>query len=87
VAVAYRGAGHDAAGQGSGLLPFLVCPQLTLNQNAGCQSPLNPIIRTILATTGGLLPWSALAGLMLVAAGLGAFRRRTRAEARQQAAH
>jgi LPXTG-motif cell wall-anchored protein len=64
----------------------LICPQVTLNQNAGCQSPLDPIIRTILATTGGLSPWTLVAGLLLVVAGLAAFRRRTRGERRQQAA-
>jgi LPXTG-motif cell wall-anchored protein len=99
VAVGYQALGGGTAARGSagrwasalapafgGLLPLLICPQLTLNQTAGCQSPLDPIIRTILATTGDLSPWTMVAGLLLVAAGLAAFRRRTRRERGQQAA-
>jgi hypothetical protein len=58
----------------------LICPQLTLNPNAGCQLPLNPIIKSILASTGGVLPWTVIPGLLLLVAGLAARRRRTRQE-------
>jgi hypothetical protein len=58
-----------------GVLP-IICPQLTFVHNAGCQLPLNPIIKSILAATGGLPIWAVLPGLVLLVAGLAARRRR-----------
>jgi hypothetical protein len=55
----------------------LICPQLTLVQNAGCQLPLNPVIKNILAATGGLGAWALLPGVLLLVAGTAARRRRT----------
>ena len=69
----------------AGLLPpplggvlMLICPQLTLAPNTGCQLPLNPIVKSILASTGGLPPWSMLPGLLLLLAGVVARRRSQR---------
>ena len=81
------GSSGFAAAHLVGLLPpplggvlMLVCPQLTLVPNAGCRLPLNPIVKSILASTGGLPPWSMLPGLLLLLAGFVARRRSQRAQ-------
>jgi hypothetical protein len=64
----------------------IICPQLTLVHNANCHLPaLNPIIKSILAATGGLPLWSVLPGLLLLVAGLAARRRRIQRALREPA--
>ena len=69
-----------------GVLPA-ICPQVTLVKNAECQlPPLNPIIKSILAATGGLPLWSIAPGILLLLAGVAARRRRIRQAERELAA-
>src|SRR5207249_213455 len=58
---------------------LLICPQLTLVLNPACKLPLSPVItstlgstggiESVLASTGGLAPWSMLPGSLLLLAG------------------
>jgi hypothetical protein len=58
---------------------MLICPQLALVPSPGCQLQLSPIIKSVLASTGGLPPWATLPGFLLLLAGLVARRRSKKA--------
>jgi len=75
---------------------LLICPQLTLAPDPACKLPFSPPIKSILGSTGGirttlastgdLAPWSMLTGVLLLLAGMVAIRRRTRKAQRPPAA-